>query len=183
MPYILFAYREVPQTTTGFSPFEILYGREVRGPLDILKEEWEASERSNESVVSHILRIRERMEMVQELVQENVKEAQKRQKKWYDRAAREVELKANDKVLVLLPTSTNKLLAQWRGPFTVVQKTGKVNYLIRTTRNKTKTYHVNMLKKWYEAEEASFLQEEPQFGDTEDSDELAGWMDRSDNTP
>ena len=27
LPYLLFAYREVPQETTGFSPFELLYGR------------------------------------------------------------------------------------------------------------------------------------------------------------
>ena len=42
LPYLLFAYREVPQASTGFSPFELLYGRNVRGPLDILKESWEA---------------------------------------------------------------------------------------------------------------------------------------------
>ena len=63
-PYILFAYRELPQTSTGFSLFELLYGREVRGPLDVLKEEWEADRRSNESVVSHVLLIRERMEEI-----------------------------------------------------------------------------------------------------------------------
>ena len=34
IPYVLFAYREVPQESTGFSPFELLYGREVRGPLE-----------------------------------------------------------------------------------------------------------------------------------------------------
>ena len=39
LPYVLFAYREVPQSTTGFSPFELLYGREVRGPLDVIREE------------------------------------------------------------------------------------------------------------------------------------------------
>jgi transposase InsO family protein len=38
LPYLLFAYREVPQASTGFSPFELLYGWQVRGPLDILKE-------------------------------------------------------------------------------------------------------------------------------------------------
>ena len=27
LPYLLFAYREVPQESTGFSPFELLYGR------------------------------------------------------------------------------------------------------------------------------------------------------------
>ena len=37
---LLFANREVPQATTGFSPFELLYGRSVRGPLSILEELW-----------------------------------------------------------------------------------------------------------------------------------------------
>ena len=35
---LLFAYREAPQDSLGFSPFELLYGRTVRGPLSILKE-------------------------------------------------------------------------------------------------------------------------------------------------
>ena len=52
VPYLLFAYREVPQASTGFSPFELLYGREVLGPLDVLRDQWEASQRSKESVVS-----------------------------------------------------------------------------------------------------------------------------------
>ena len=43
LPYLLFAYREVPQATTGFSPFELLYGHQVRGPLDLLREFWEGS--------------------------------------------------------------------------------------------------------------------------------------------
>ena len=43
---LLFAYREVPQESTGFSPFELLYGRAVRGPMFILKELWRKSWRS-----------------------------------------------------------------------------------------------------------------------------------------
>ena len=35
LPYVSFVYCEVPQSTTGFSPFELLYGREVRGSLDM----------------------------------------------------------------------------------------------------------------------------------------------------
>ena len=34
---LLFAYGEVPQESTGFSPFELLYGRTVRGPMFMLK--------------------------------------------------------------------------------------------------------------------------------------------------
>lgn len=48
--YLLFAYQEVSQASTGFASFEPLYGRPVRGLLDIVKEEWEAEEKSDESV-------------------------------------------------------------------------------------------------------------------------------------
>ncbi|GFS70295.1 transposon Ty3-I Gag-Pol polyprotein [Trichonephila clavipes] len=41
LPFLLFAYREVPNTTTGVSPFRLLYGREARGPLAILKSSWQ----------------------------------------------------------------------------------------------------------------------------------------------
>ena len=37
---LLFAYREVPQESTGFLPFELLYRTGFRGPMFILKELW-----------------------------------------------------------------------------------------------------------------------------------------------
>lgn len=42
LPFLLFAYREVPQTSTGFSPFELLYNWDVQGPLDLLLKTREA---------------------------------------------------------------------------------------------------------------------------------------------
>src|SRR4029434_1289107 len=35
IPYLLFAVREVPQSSTGFSPFDLLYCHKPRGLLDI----------------------------------------------------------------------------------------------------------------------------------------------------
>lgn len=117
IPFVLFAYREVPQESTGFSPFELLYGREVRGPLDVLKEEWESSPKSDESVVSHVILMRKKLEEMASLVEENVTRAQTRQKRWYDQTARKREFQTGDHVLVLLPSSTSKLMAQWQGPY------------------------------------------------------------------
>ena len=57
LPYLLLAHPKVPQESTGFSPFELLYGRAVRGPLDIILLRWEASKKSDESVVLYILSI------------------------------------------------------------------------------------------------------------------------------
>ena len=38
---LLFAYREAPlDSLGGFSPFEVLYGRVIRGPMSIFREVW-----------------------------------------------------------------------------------------------------------------------------------------------
>ena len=170
LPYILFAYREVPQAATGFSPFELVFGREVRGPLYILKEEWEASKKVSVSVVSHVLHLRERLESMTELVQEHMSEAQQKQKSWYDRTARMRELKPNDQVLVLLPTTHNKLLAKWQGPYEVVRRKEKVTYEVSMpgARNRKKVFHINLLKKWFEPEETAFMVGNSEIGEDND---------------
>ena len=38
LPALLFAVREIPQESLGFAPFELLYGRNARGPMQILRE-------------------------------------------------------------------------------------------------------------------------------------------------
>ncbi|GFV33280.1 retrovirus-related Pol polyprotein from transposon opus [Trichonephila clavipes] len=40
IPYVLWAYREILHSTTGVSPFQLLYGRQPQGPLSILKPTW-----------------------------------------------------------------------------------------------------------------------------------------------
>ena len=85
IPFLLFAYREVPQSSTGFSPFELLDGKPVRGPLDVLRESWEANTKSKESVVSYVLSTRDKLDSMYSLVTENMQQAQKTQKAWYDR--------------------------------------------------------------------------------------------------
>ena len=82
LPYLLFAYREVPQESTGLSPFELLYGRSVRGPLDILKECWETPTKSSENIISFVLNMREKLEEMSEFARENLQKCQVKQKTW-----------------------------------------------------------------------------------------------------
>lgn len=60
LTYLLFAYREVPQTSAGFSPFKLLYGHEVRGPLTLLRELWEGTQGSRDpvNVISYVVQMR-----------------------------------------------------------------------------------------------------------------------------
>ncbi|PFX12726.1 Retrovirus-related Pol polyprotein from transposon 17.6 [Stylophora pistillata] len=49
----LLYHPEVPQESAGFSPFELLYGRRVRGPLDVLKEARVGYEREHDNQEGH----------------------------------------------------------------------------------------------------------------------------------
>jgi hypothetical protein len=40
LPWVLFNYQEVPIDPDGFSPFELLFGHNVRGPLSLIKSVW-----------------------------------------------------------------------------------------------------------------------------------------------
>lgn len=155
LPFMLFAYREVPQASTGFSPFELLYGWEVQGPLDLLLKTWEApaTEASDRSVVRFVIEMRERLAQYQDEAEVNLREAQRTQKVWYDQHARQRELQPGQKVLLLLPSSNSKLLAKWQGPYTVLRKMGPVTYEIHHPDKKKakQVYHINLLKEWKEA--------------------------------
>jgi transposase InsO family protein len=48
IPALLFAYREVPQESMQFSPFELLFGRAVKGPMQILKHLWASEDAAEE---------------------------------------------------------------------------------------------------------------------------------------
>ena len=52
-------------------------------------------------------------------------------------------MKEGEKVLVLLPTKSNKLLMQWRGTYTIVQKMEQMDYKV-DVRGKVKTLHANV---------------------------------------
>lgn len=58
--------------------------------------------------------MRDKLENFQTLAKENLL----LQKVWYDTHARERDLKPGQKVLVLLPSGTSKLLAKCQGPKT-----------------------------------------------------------------
>ena len=180
LPYLLFAYREVPQASTGFSPFELLYCREVRGPLDVLEEAWEEGDGTSMSIVSHVVQIREMMEKMKDVVHENLEQVRNRQKRWYDQHARLQEFSVGDFVGVLIPVQSNKLFAQWQGPFEVVKKLGMVTYQVDTLKrvNRYRTYHVNLLK-WWELPDSTtgFMEEVLDDGNT---DTILCWKGKED---
>ncbi len=134
----------------------------MRGPLD---------PKTDESVVSYILSIQEKLAKLSEIVQQNLQRAQ-------NRHARTREFKSDDEVLVLLPTSTSKLLAEWQGPYSIIKPVGKVTYEVdmHDRRKRKRVFHVNMLKKWETPTDFAMFNDE-----VDPSDEIVLWRDATEN--
>ena len=54
-------------------------------------------------------------------------------------------------MLILLPSSTNNILAEWQGPYPITRRVGKVNYEVKIAgqRKQKRVLHVNMLQEWH----------------------------------
>ena len=86
------------------------------------------------------------------LTQQQTCVQQVRNQKYYNKRTRERKLQVGDSVLLLLPTERNKLTLAWRGPYKVVGIVGDFDYRVEVSPYKVKTYHINMLKRYYHRE-------------------------------
>jgi len=151
---VLFAYREVTQESTGFSPFEMIYGRTIRGPMQILRELWTKEMKEPEIVNSYqyVFELRERLERTLQIAQEELEVSSTRYRHYYDKKARPRKLKIGDEALILLPTDSNKILMQWKGPYKIEGIVANNDYKVNI-KGTLKTFHINMLKKYVKREE------------------------------
>ncbi|CAM5169467.1 unnamed protein product, partial [Eretmochelys imbricata] len=152
---LLFAYRAVPHPSLRSSPFELVYGREVKGALQLVKQQWEGFTPSpGTNILDFVSNLQNTLQTSLALAKENVQDAQKVEKAWYDKHARERSFKVGDQVMVLKALQAHKMEASWEGPFMVQERLGAVNYLIAfpTSNRKSKVYHINSLKPFYSRE-------------------------------
>ena len=153
---LLFATRETPNESTGFSAFELIFGHEVREPLKLMKEKWLAEPEMDTNLLDYVADFRERLASAYKIAQANLTCSQQRTKTWYDKSARERSFNPGDKVLLLLPLQKEPLCAKFSGPYAVQERLGKVNYVISTPDRgkKRRVCHVNMLKAYHDREKA-----------------------------
>jgi len=148
LSYLLFAYREVPVADYGYSPYELLFGRHMKGPLGVVYDSWWEKGKVSKHVVAHMIQLRERIEFSLKIVHENQAARQEKNKLLYDQKAREVTFKPGDLVLALQPLAGKPLTVKYIGPFKIIRQTSPVDYLVffEGYRKKERNLHVNMLR-------------------------------------
>ena len=114
VPRILFAIRESVQESLGFSPFKLVFGHSVRGPLKLPKEQILNDIPAQINLLDFVSKMKTKLHDVCEIAKSNLSTAQIKMKTWYDRKSRTRSFNAGDKVLILLPMSGNCLKAKFQ---------------------------------------------------------------------
>src|SRR6218665_4000891 len=154
LPWVLFAYREVPVEGLMFSPFDLVFGRNVKGVLQLIKKFWLKENRPEEvrsqNVNDYVLQLRERIRSSLEVVNANEEIVKKRFKFWYDRNTKPVSYKEGALVLVLLPLIGKPLQAKFFGLYVDEKRIGEIDYVVRSPdrRKSRRVVHVNLLEKY-----------------------------------
>ncbi|GFW52786.1 retrovirus-related Pol polyprotein from transposon 297 [Trichonephila clavipes] len=152
---ILLALRTVSHESTGYTPSELVYGKNLRTPETLVMEHWMEPEEEGDLVTEYMFKLINRLKRCQEVAISKMEEMQVKRKTWYDKNAVKREFKDGDLVLVLATSRANKLAVQWIGPGTILNKISETNYLVEIPgrRETSQIYHINMLKPYYKRPE------------------------------
>ncbi|XP_040062301.1 uncharacterized protein LOC120837151 [Ixodes scapularis] len=173
IPFLLWAYREVPHDTTGAAPFRLLYGRNPTGPLTILQQTWTGEvavpATLRETPSRYLKQLREQLEIAASVAELTSTERQGGYAEVYNRRARNKVFQVGDQVLVFDTDRATKMAPRWRGPFTVVGRERQHSYRIETAVGKTSVVHANRLRPYYArvSHVGVVFDEDREFGEVE----------------
>ena len=147
--YVVWMYNCSKQAQTGFSPYEMVFGRKPNLEIDyIVQGLRDANSEYYNSVANQIDRIRS-------IARERIVENQKYQKDRYDRmhnVKAADELSNGDYVLIkrqrFLPGMTRKLMSPWLGPYKVLRRLNPCNFEIQFGDIRV-PYHIRNLRKYF----------------------------------
>ena len=149
VPYVLSAYRSSVHEATGFSPNYLMFGRELRVPIELVVgfPVEETGQEFNEVVSQRLDRFRD----AYKLAREHLGQTAQRMKRTYDLRVREKDYKPGDRVWLFSPRKFVGLSSKWgrgyTGPYEVTEKLSQVNYAIRKSpRGNIFVCHIDKLK-------------------------------------
>jgi len=141
-------------SVTGFSPYELVFGRQPPGPTYLLPIRKEEEEKEGMTWDERVAALRERIKLFENLAHENQMEAAEKQMTYHEAHAQAHHFNVNDYVWYYRKSSlqkgiTSKLKYSWTGPFRIVKAIGPVNYVLQDKEGKILpgTYHARLLYK------------------------------------
>ena len=128
----MMAYRSSEHISTGYTPFTLMFGREMRLPLDVMVGDPEAAPDHYGDYVSHL---KSGLSDAFGNVREHLRTAQYRQKEYFVRVVKGCLYQPGYQVFLfdpqLKPGGAAKFHRKWKETYKVLQRTTEVNYRIK----------------------------------------------------
>lgn len=146
--YAVFAYNTTPHSATGFTPFELMFGRIANLPGYLQKP----PECVNYNLDSYVQELKQRLQHSYAIAKERLETAKRKSKDYYDKQIHIPKFQVGDLVLLQHESPrknrSRKLGPSWIGPYTIRDIKG-VNVTLQLRRGKQTTVHANRLKPFF----------------------------------
>lgn len=151
IPTILMSYRSAVHEVTGYSPAELMLGRGMRLPLDLLFER-PPDDQGDCSVTEWVQSKRTQMQTVRRQVESNLKASAAAMKQRKDVKASQELFEEGDGVWLFNPRrkkgQSPKLTSPWEGPYRIVKRLSAVTYRVQRSKHSgCRVVHFNRLWK------------------------------------
>jgi hypothetical protein len=130
LPFVLLSYRTKVHSSTGFTPFELMFGRKMNG-----FDSWKAEEGTNEAdmILKRSQEIKALVEETHPKAIENIKKSKETQMKIQNNRENvtEEEIPIGKSVYMKTEGIHDKLHPKYKGPFKVTERTSYGNYKLK----------------------------------------------------
>ncbi len=158
LPMALYAIRQVPCRSTGYSPHELVYGRSMCGPLDLLYSGWVEDVYQGMDVSEWVVSLQDKLALLHDLATAHELKVNANRAEVFNRHKSDREYSVGDQVLVRIPGLHLALSGSWEGPYTICDKISRVTYrLKREGSEHVRLAHINNLKTYNQREISKYL--------------------------
>ena len=161
LDYMVMSYNATPHDSTNITPYRMVFGEEMRMPLDIVAGSLNKLDRDEDddeidyrNEHFYVAKIRQELETTHEIARENLQKSAIRQKEYYDRNVKDIKYCTGDLVRRWQPQTMKgtkrKLARNWTGPWVVVERLTDVLFKIKHSKNSpVVVIHADNLKPYY----------------------------------
>ena len=145
LPFIELAYNCSIHSSTGYSPFFLVFGRHPNLPLDFVSQSPRAE--MYKDYDDYTEQVEKRMREAFNFVRQNIKTSFDRNKRIYDSRVKELQFSPGDLVWFYKPRFRTRLSRKWQclttGPVVVVRRVNLANYVLQRSL-KSKPFITNV---------------------------------------